>query len=73
VVVKDYNAQSLSKAIFSGEGLFVYNMSGNGLSSVDHGYGRDHHCDQIQHKEVCHRLKQLGPHALNGCGTSFHV
>jgi uncharacterized protein (AIM24 family) len=30
-VVKDYKAQSLSKAMFSGEGLFVYKMSGNGL------------------------------------------
>ncbi|KAH6609592.1 hypothetical protein Trco_002938 [Trichoderma cornu-damae] len=30
-VVKDYKRQGLSKAIFSGEGLFVYKMSGTGL------------------------------------------
>lgn len=30
-VTKDYKAQSISKAIFSGEGLFVYNISGVGL------------------------------------------
>ncbi|EGE77357.2 hypothetical protein BDDG_00294 [Blastomyces dermatitidis ATCC 18188] len=30
-VVKDYKNQGLSKALFSGEGLFVYKMSGNGL------------------------------------------
>ncbi|KAI9728254.1 MAG: hypothetical protein M1834_007747 [Cirrosporium novae-zelandiae] len=30
-IVKDYKAQSLSKAMFSGEGLFVYKMSGNGV------------------------------------------
>lgn len=28
---KDYKAQSLGKAMFSGEGLFVYKMSGSGL------------------------------------------
>ncbi|WEW59932.1 hypothetical protein PRK78_005414 [Emydomyces testavorans] len=30
-VVKDYKRQGLSKAIFSGEGLFVYKISGTGL------------------------------------------
>ncbi|OAX79186.1 hypothetical protein ACJ72_06495 [Emergomyces africanus] len=30
-VVKDYKNQGLGKALFSGEGLFVYKMSGNGL------------------------------------------
>ncbi|PGH11678.1 hypothetical protein AJ79_04701 [Helicocarpus griseus UAMH5409] len=30
-VVKDYKNQGLSKALFSGEGLFVYKMSGSGL------------------------------------------
>lgn len=30
-VVKDYKAQGIGKAIFSGEGLFVYKMSGNGI------------------------------------------
>ena len=30
-VVKDYKNQSLSKAIFSGEGLFVMNVSGTGI------------------------------------------
>ncbi|OHE95325.1 hypothetical protein CORC01_09336 [Colletotrichum orchidophilum] len=30
-VVKDYKRQGLSKAIFSGEGLYVYKMSGTGL------------------------------------------
>lgn len=30
-VVKDYKRQGLGKAIFSGEGLFVYKMSGTGL------------------------------------------
>ncbi|KAL1310634.1 hypothetical protein AAFC00_000905 [Neodothiora populina] len=30
-VIKDYKAQSISKAMFSGEGLFVYKVSGTGL------------------------------------------
>ena len=30
-VVKDYKSQSFSKAMFSGEGLFVYKMSGMGI------------------------------------------
>ena len=30
-VVKDYKAQTLSKAMFSGEGLFTYTISGVGL------------------------------------------
>lgn len=30
-VTKDYKAQSLSKAMFSGEGLFVYKIGGVGL------------------------------------------
>jgi uncharacterized protein (TIGR00266 family) len=30
-VIKDYKRQSLGKAMFSGEGLFVYKMSGTGL------------------------------------------
>ncbi|EEH19283.2 hypothetical protein PABG_01602 [Paracoccidioides brasiliensis Pb03] len=30
-VIKDYKNQGLSKAFFSGEGLFVYKISGNGL------------------------------------------
>jgi uncharacterized protein (AIM24 family) len=30
-VVKEYKSQSFSKAMFSGEGLFVYRMSGAGL------------------------------------------
>ena len=30
-VVKDVKAQSLSKAMFSGEGLFTYSLSGVGL------------------------------------------
>ncbi|GAB7358748.1 hypothetical protein MBLNU230_g3977t1 [Neophaeotheca triangularis] len=30
-VIKDLKGQSISKAIFSGEGLFVYKMSGTGL------------------------------------------
>jgi uncharacterized protein (AIM24 family) len=30
-VNKDYQAQTLSKAMFSGEGLFVYKLSGSGL------------------------------------------
>lgn len=30
-VVKDYKSQGLSKAMFSGEGLFVYKMSGSGI------------------------------------------
>jgi uncharacterized protein (AIM24 family) len=28
---KDYQAQSLSKALFSGEGLFIYKMTGTGI------------------------------------------
>ncbi|KAL0942456.1 Uncharacterized protein CTRU02_200342 [Colletotrichum truncatum] len=30
-IIKDYKRQGLSKAIFSGEGLYVYKMSGTGL------------------------------------------
>lgn len=30
-VIKDYKRQGLGKAIFSGEGLFVYSMSGTGI------------------------------------------
>jgi uncharacterized protein (AIM24 family) len=30
-VVKEYKRQGIGKAMFSGEGLFVYKMSGNGL------------------------------------------
>lgn len=30
-VTKEYKSQGFSKAMFSGEGLFVYRMSGNGL------------------------------------------
>ncbi|GAB7349955.1 hypothetical protein MBLNU459_g0649t2 [Dothideomycetes sp. NU459] len=30
-VIKDYKAQSISKALFSGEGLFTYKISGSGL------------------------------------------
>ncbi|KAK2759771.1 hypothetical protein FQN54_002505 [Arachnomyces sp. PD_36] len=30
-VVKDYKSQGLGKGIFSGEGLFVYRISGNGI------------------------------------------
>ncbi|OQO02198.1 hypothetical protein B0A48_11751 [Cryoendolithus antarcticus] len=30
-VTKDYKAQSISKAMFSGEGLFVYKMGGTGI------------------------------------------
>ncbi|KAL2353440.1 tryptophan RNA-binding attenuator protein-like domain-containing protein [Cryomyces antarcticus] len=30
-IVKDYKAQSFSKAMFSGEGLFVYKISGSGI------------------------------------------
>lgn len=30
-VVKDYKSQGFTKAMFSGEGLFVYRMSGQGL------------------------------------------
>jgi uncharacterized protein (AIM24 family) len=30
-IVKDYKAQSISKAMFSGEGWFVYKMTGVGL------------------------------------------
>jgi uncharacterized protein (AIM24 family) len=30
-VVKDYKAQGIGKAIFSGEGLFVYKVSGVGI------------------------------------------
>jgi uncharacterized protein (AIM24 family) len=33
-VQKDYKAQGLSKAMFSGEGLFVYKMSGQGVLFV---------------------------------------
>jgi uncharacterized protein (AIM24 family) len=30
-VVKEYKSQGFTKAMFSGEGLFVYKMSGNGI------------------------------------------
>jgi uncharacterized protein (AIM24 family) len=30
-IIKDHKRQALSKAMFSGEGLFVYKMSGTGL------------------------------------------
>lgn len=30
-MTKDYKAQSISKAMFSGEGLFTYKISGTGL------------------------------------------
>lgn len=30
-VVKEYKSQGLSKAMFSGEGLFVYKISGSGI------------------------------------------
>lgn len=30
-IVRDYKRQGIGKAMFSGEGLFVYNISGNGL------------------------------------------
>ena len=30
-VVKDYKAQGLTKAMFSGEGFFVYKVSGIGI------------------------------------------
>jgi len=30
-VIKEYKRQGIGKAMFSGEGLFVYKMSGNGL------------------------------------------
>lgn len=33
-VTKDYKSQSLSKAIFSGEGLFVYKIGGTGICWV---------------------------------------
>lgn len=33
-VVKDYKNQGLSKAFFSGEGLFVYKISGTGILFV---------------------------------------
>jgi uncharacterized protein (AIM24 family) len=30
-VIKEYKSQSFSKAMFSGEGMFVYKMSGTGI------------------------------------------
>ena len=30
-IVKEYKSQGISKAMFSGEGLFVYKMSGTGI------------------------------------------
>lgn len=30
-VTKDYKSQGFSKAMFSGEGMFVYKISGNGI------------------------------------------
>ncbi|KAL1958922.1 hypothetical protein VTO42DRAFT_3475 [Malbranchea cinnamomea] len=34
-VVKDYKSQGLGKALFSGEGLFVYKISGTGLLFIE--------------------------------------
>lgn len=33
-ITKDYKAQSLGKAMFSGEGLFTYKLSGTGLAWI---------------------------------------
>ena len=30
-IIKDYKAQSIGKAMFSGEGWFVYKISGSGI------------------------------------------
>lgn len=30
-IMKEYKSQGIGKAMFSGEGLFIYNMSGNGI------------------------------------------
>lgn len=45
-VVKDYKNQGLSKAFFSGEGLFVYKISGTGILFVQ-SFGA------IIRKDVC--------------------
>ena len=45
-VVKEHKTQSLGKAMFSGEGLFVYNVSGSGVLWVT-SFGA------IIRKEVC--------------------
>jgi len=33
-IIKDYKAQNITKAVFSGEGLFLYKMSGKGILFV---------------------------------------
>jgi uncharacterized protein (AIM24 family) len=48
-VVKDYKSQSISKAMFSGEGLFVYKVSGTGIMWIQ-SFGA------ILKKDVCHTL-----------------
>lgn len=59
-VVKDYKTQGLGKAFFSGEGLFVYKISGTGLLFVE-SFGA------IIRKDV--RLSSL----LLPCSASFAI
>ena len=57
-VVKDYKAQGLSKAMFSGEGFFVYKVSGIGIMWISS-------LGAIIRKDV----RQSTYFLLWGCGT----
>lgn len=57
-VHKDYKAQSISKAMFSGEGLFTYKISGSGLLWVST-------LGAIIRKDVC-RIHLPISHACHG-------
>jgi uncharacterized protein (AIM24 family) len=52
-VVKDYKRQGLGKALFSGEGLWVYKISGVGILWIS-SFGA------IIRKDVCSLLSRIG-------------
>jgi len=57
-IVKEYKRQGIGKAMFSGEGLFVYKMSGNGLlwiTSLGAIIRKDVSCKFLQHYLNCFR------------------
>jgi uncharacterized protein (AIM24 family) len=51
-VTKDYKAQSISKAMFSGEGLFVYKIGGVGICWIQS-------MGAIIRKDVCHTIEVM--------------
>lgn len=69
-VVKDYKGQGISKAMFSGEGLFVYKISGMGLLWIQ-SFGA------IIRKDVCFRSpllfsSLLSSPLLSSSPTAYH-